>query len=110
MGNKNEELYETIPHLLYIYVRTLFCVNKYIVPFFFCVLHFPCVSLHFPILCHTFHSFILDTHFLPFQSVESVTKAICRIYLFGTQNVNPLSRLLHFSVTLLLHFFSLIKV
>ena len=22
----------TIPHLLYIYVRTLFCVNKYIVP------------------------------------------------------------------------------
>ena len=23
MGNKNEELYETIPHLLYIYVRTL---------------------------------------------------------------------------------------
>ena len=23
---------ETIPHLLYIYVRTLFCVNKYIVP------------------------------------------------------------------------------
>ena len=75
-----------------------------------CVLHFPCVSLHFPILCHTFHSFILDTHFLPFQSVESVTKAIYRIYLFGTQNVNPLSRLLHFSVTLLLHFFSLIKV
>jgi len=34
MGNKNEELYETIPHLLYIYVRTLFCVNKYIVPYF----------------------------------------------------------------------------
>lgn len=33
MGNKNEELYETIPHLLYIYVRTLFCVNKYIVPY-----------------------------------------------------------------------------
>jgi len=32
MENKNEELYETIPHLLYIYVRTLFCVNKYIVP------------------------------------------------------------------------------
>ena len=32
MENKNEELYETIPHLLYIYVRTLFCVNRYIVP------------------------------------------------------------------------------
>ena len=33
MVNENEELYETIPHLLYFYVRTLFCVNKYIVPF-----------------------------------------------------------------------------
>ena len=33
MENKNEELYETIPHLLYIYVRTLFCVNRYIVPY-----------------------------------------------------------------------------